>query len=159
MYNSASIPEATVTAEAAGSSPVVPAILSKRVARISLKLSRAQKGTFSCLITSCRGKLKWNLPMGKPLRKPATKPRSPHRPTTVGEGIRRFKTRPGQTAQRTETREHQADAAGSRAVSGETNPEGCSDRRMLRSGRVKGKSHRRYRFNFDWFSFSARGCS
>ena len=38
----------TVTAEAAGSSPVVPAIHSKRVVPVSLKPSRTQKGTFSC---------------------------------------------------------------------------------------------------------------
>jgi hypothetical protein len=38
-----------VTAEAAGSSPVVPAIHSKRVRTISLKPSRTQKGTFLCL--------------------------------------------------------------------------------------------------------------
>jgi hypothetical protein len=37
-----------VTAEVASSSLVVPAIHSKRVERISLKPSRAQKGTFSC---------------------------------------------------------------------------------------------------------------
>src|SRR5258705_5669209 len=35
-----------VTAEAAGSSPVVPAIHSKRVARISMKPTRVQKGAF-----------------------------------------------------------------------------------------------------------------
>ena len=35
-----------VTAEAAGSSPVVPAIHSKRVGRISLKPTRVQKGAF-----------------------------------------------------------------------------------------------------------------
>src|SRR6202046_2723762 len=37
----------SVTAEAAGSSPVVPAIQSKAVSRISLKPSRAQKGRVS----------------------------------------------------------------------------------------------------------------
>ena len=36
-----------VTAEAAGSSPVVPAILFKAVSRISFKASRAQKGHVS----------------------------------------------------------------------------------------------------------------
>jgi len=35
-----------VTAEAAGSSPVVPVIHAKRVAKISVKPSRTQKGTF-----------------------------------------------------------------------------------------------------------------
>src|SRR6266849_4975174 len=37
-----------VTAEVASSSLVVPAIHSKRVASISLKPTRTQKGTFSC---------------------------------------------------------------------------------------------------------------
>src|SRR6266566_2751685 len=40
--------EVSVTAEVASSSLVVPAILSKRVRRLSLKPSRTQKGTFSC---------------------------------------------------------------------------------------------------------------
>jgi len=37
-----------VTAEVAGSSPVVPAIHSKELALVSAKPSRTQKGTFSC---------------------------------------------------------------------------------------------------------------
>jgi len=41
------VPEGTITAEAAGSSPVVPAIPSKRVPRISLQPMRVQMGVLS----------------------------------------------------------------------------------------------------------------
>jgi hypothetical protein len=44
-FGSANLGPIRVSAEAAGSSPVVPAIHSKRVALISTKPSRTQKGT------------------------------------------------------------------------------------------------------------------
>jgi hypothetical protein len=44
--------DVTVTAEAAGSSPVVPAILSKRVRQSLRKASRARKGRISPLFGS-----------------------------------------------------------------------------------------------------------